>query len=86
MFDLVDAYYHINVHPDFHQYLSFHWIFPDGTTRYYVYTVLVFGLSTATYVFIKVMWPLVTHWRLKGLKVIFYLDDGLNITSGQQIC
>ena len=57
MFDLISAYYHINIHPDFYQYLGFHWTFPDGKVRYYVYTVLVFGLSPASYVFTKVMRP-----------------------------
>ena len=86
MFDLISAYYHINIHPDFHKYLGFHWTFPDGKVRYFVYTVLVFGLSPASYVFTKVMRPLVTHWRLKGIRVIFYLDDGFDNASSHQAC
>ena len=32
------------------------------------------------------MRPLVTHWRLQGLRVLFYLDDGLNIANCQSNC
>ena len=42
IFDLVSAYYHINVHPEYHKYLGFRWTFKDGTNRYFAYTVLVF--------------------------------------------
>ena len=86
MFDLVSAYYHISIHPDFYKYLGFQWTFKDGRTRYFVYVVLVFGLSTAGYVFTKVLRPLVTHWRLEGLRIIFYLDDGLNIGNSYTNC
>lgn len=86
MFDLVSAYYHINIHPDFYKFLGFHWTFADGTTRYFVYIVLVFGLSSAAYVFTKVMRPLIRHWRLHGLRVLFYLDDGFNIAPSSDSC
>ena len=85
-FDLVSAYYHINIHPDYHKFLGFHWKFRDGSTRYFQYTVLVFGLSTACYVFTKIMRPLITHWRLKGFKILFYLDDGFNMAQGHPLC
>ena len=79
IFDLVSAYYHINVHPDFHKYLSFKWTFRNGQTKFFQYQVLVFGLSTAGYIFTKVMRCLVKHWRSKGFRALFYLDDGFNI-------
>ena len=85
-FNLISAYYHINVHPDYHKFLCFHWTFSDGKTRYFIYTVLVFGLSSASYVFTKVMRQLLTPWRLKGMKVLFYLDYGFNIASVQHLC
>ena len=86
MFDLVSAYYHINIHPDFFKYLGFEWTFRDGTTRYFVYTVLVFGLTSAGYIFTKVLRPLITDWRLKGFRVLFYLDDGFNIADSEKSC
>ena len=42
--------------------------------RYYVFTVLPFGLSTACYVFTKVTRPLLRLWRVK---VVMYIDNGV---------
>ena len=39
--------------------------------------VLPFGLSSAPYVFTKMMHLLVRLWRSKGIKAIVYLDDGI---------
>ena len=39
--------------------------------------MLPFGLSSAPYVFTKMMRPLVRLRRSKGLKAIVYLDDGI---------
>jgi len=46
--------------------------FPDGSENYNVLKVLQFGLSTACYLFTKLMLPLVKHWRGRGLKAIVY--------------
>ena len=86
MFDLVSAYYHISIHPEFYEYLGFEWTFRDGSTRYFTYTVLVFGLSTAGYVFTKVVRALLTHFRLQGFRILFYLDDGFNIADSYDGC
>ena len=48
-----------------------------------VFTVLSFGLSTACYLFNKLMRPLVRHWRGRGLKAIVYLDDGIVAVKGE---
>ena len=48
----------------------------------YVFTVLPFGLSTACYIFTKIVRPLVRYWRAKGLRILVYLDDGLCAVSG----
>ena len=38
---------------------------------------IAFGLSSAPYVFTKMMRPLVRLWHSKGLKAVAYLDDGV---------
>ena len=86
IFDLVSAYYHINVHPDFHKYLGFQWTFRNGQTKFFQYQVLVFGLFTAGYIFTKVMRCLVKHWQSKGFRSLFYLDDGFNIDQSSDDC
>ena len=48
-----------------------------GETQFYIFAILPFGLSTACYIFTKLMRPLVRFWRGRGLKAIVYLDDGI---------
>ena len=42
----------------------------------YVFTVLPFGLSSAPYVFTKVLKPLEKYWRIQGLCIAIFWDDG----------
>ena len=53
-----------------YQYLGFEW-----KGRYYHYTVLPFGISTAPYIFTKVMKTTVGYMRSLGYLFIQYLDD-----------
>ena len=46
-------------------------------TRYFVFTVLPFGLTSAPFLFTKVMRCLVTFWRAQGIKISVFIDDGL---------
>ena len=48
-----------------------------GVANYFVFAVLPFGLSTACYLFTKLLRPLIRYWRGQGLKAILYLDDGI---------
>ena len=84
-FDLKSGYHHVDVHPEFQKYLGFAWDFGQGT-RYFQFTVLPFGLSTAGYIFTKVLRCLIKHWREQSIKVILYLDDGLIIGSNYNEC
>ena len=48
----------------------------SGVEIFYAFTVLPFGLSTAPYVFAKLLKPLEKHWRLQGICIAIFLDDG----------
>ena len=61
-FDIHKGYYHINIFEPHVKYLAFSWII-DGQVIYFAYTVLVFGLSPAPFVFTKVVKVLIKHWR-----------------------
>ena len=76
-FDLKSAYHHIEIFEDHTKFLAFKWLFPDGSCRYFEFQVLPFGLSTAHYVFTKVMRQLVKFWRSRGLMIVLFLDDGM---------
>ena len=58
-FDLKSGYHHISIHPAHWKYLGFSWTYNSGTTLYFNFIVLPFGLSSACYAFTKVMRPLV---------------------------
>ena len=82
-FDLKSGFHHVDIHPDHFQFLGFQWE-KRGVPSYYVFTVLPFGLSTASYVFTKLMRPLVRFWQGKGLKVNLYLDDEIVNLKGEE--
>ena len=47
-----------------------------------MFTILPFGLSTACYIFTKMLRPLVRYWREQGVRIVVYPDDGLGAASG----
>ena len=75
-FDLTSGYHHIDIHPEHHKFLGFHWTFLGGT-RYFQFTVLAFGLASAGQVFTKNLRPLTKRWRSRGIKSVIFLDDGI---------
>jgi len=82
-FDLKSGYYHVDIRPGHYQFLGFHWD-ANGTENYYVFKVLPFGLSTACYLFTKLMRLLVKYWRGRGLKAMIYLYDGIVAVKGEE--
>ncbi|VDI40756.1 Hypothetical predicted protein [Mytilus galloprovincialis] len=69
----------------FKKYLGFSWKL-GGVTKFFVFTVLPFGLKSSGYIFTKVVRPLVKHWRKKGIKVVVYLDDGFGLADNENTC
>ena len=82
-FDLKNGYHHIDIFDSHQTYLGFSWDI-KGATKYFVFTVLPFGLSSAPFVFTKVVRPLVKHWRSHAVKIACFLDDGLGIAYTYQ--
>ena len=80
-FDLKSGYHHVDIFPDHRQYLSFSWTFSSGHTRYFQFSVLPFGLSSAPYLFTKLLKPLVKKWRSKGNSIVVFLDNGLGAAA-----
>ena len=78
-FDLKSGYHHVDIAEVHHKFLGFQW-----NEAYYVFTVLPFGLSTACYIFTKLVRPLVRYWRARGIRITVYLDDGLAVASDKQ--
>ena len=76
-FDLTSGYHHVDIHPEHRKYLGFHWTFSNGQTKYFIFNVLPFGLSSACYIFTKLLRPFVKKWRSEGIKSIIFIDDGI---------
>ena len=74
--DLKDAYHLIPMHEDSRKYLRFY--FQD---QLYEFVALPFGLSTAPYIFTKIVKPVLHFLRAKGLSSVVYLDDFLCISD-----
>ena len=79
-FDFESGYHHVDIFPQHQQYLGFSWTHKDTILRYYKFTVLPFGLNSASYIFTKLTRPLVYHWRSQGILSFIYIDDGLIIS------
>ncbi|XP_062603797.1 uncharacterized protein LOC134265592 [Saccostrea cucullata] len=75
-FDLKSAYHHLEICEEHRQYLGFSWK-ENGKVSYFVFNVLPFGISTAGYIFSKVLREPVKCLRSEGTKIITYLDDGI---------
>ncbi|XP_065892728.1 uncharacterized protein [Dysidea avara] len=82
-FDLKSGYHHVDIYEPHRKFLGFQWAV-KGKPKFYVFTVLPFGLSTACYAFTKLLRPLVKYWRGRGLRVLLYLDDGIVAVAGEE--
>ena len=80
-FDIKSGYHHVEIFPEHSQYLSFSLIFSSRVTRYFQFSVLPFGLSSAPYLFTKLLNPLVKKWRTEGKSIVVFVDDGLGATA-----
>ena len=55
----------MDIAQEYQTFLGFSWRDPDSNNEaFYVFTVLPFGLSTAPYIFTKLLKPVEKHWRL----------------------
>ena len=76
-FDLKSGYHHIEIFPAHRKFLTFAWDFGTGSSRYFQFCVLPFGLSSAPFMFTKMFKPLLKSWRSRDIPIAIFLDDGL---------
>ena len=84
-FDLKSGYHHLDIFSEHQSYLGFSWPNPDGSNRCYRFTVLPFGLSSAPYIFTKLLRPLIRHWRGLGISTTIFLDDNIDMENSPEI-
>jgi hypothetical protein len=81
-YDQTSGYHHIGILQEHQQFLGFKFEWPHGLIRYFVFTQLPFGLSSASYVFTKLNRPFIKKWRSQGIPCCIYLDDGVAVAQG----
>ena len=74
-FDLKSGYHHIEIHhPDHLTFLAIVWKFPGkASIRYFVFTVLPFGLYSAPRIFTKCLKLLEKYWNFNGVNMLYFL-------------
>jgi len=82
-FDLKSGYHHVEISQEHQTFPGFSWRAGSGGEVFYVLTILPFGLSTAPYLFTKLLKPLEKHWRLQGICTAIFLDDGWGTDSSR---
>lgn len=73
----------MDIYPDHWKYLAFCWG-TGNSKRYFVFTVLPFGLATAPFLFTKIQKALLKHWRAQGIRIFAYLGDEVGGHSSLQ--
>ena len=69
--------------PEHRKFLGFSYYIKD-VNKYNVFCQMPFGLSTACYLFTKLMRPLVKLWRSEGVRSFVYIDDGVMACNNLQ--
>ena len=82
-FDLKSGYHHLDIFPDHQAYLGCSWVMPGRDKKFFMFTVLPFGLSSALFIFSKLFRPLGKLWRSLGIHSVVYLDDGLDVERSE---
>ena len=83
VYDLSSAYHHIKICKQHVRFLGAAFQKEDGTTQYFVFHFLPFGIASAVHVMTKVMKPFTAFLSGQGIKHAIYLDDG-RVCSGSR--
>jgi hypothetical protein len=73
-FDLKLGYFHVEIHPNLKKYLGFSWKVQNDT-KYFVFAVLLFGLSVAGWVYLDEGWG--SHDPQKSVVVSSHVNNDL---------
>ena len=79
--DLTDAYFSIEIDPEYRTFLCFSW-----RKQYYVFKVLPFGLASAPRIFTKLLKPVFDWFRQQGIRCSYYIDDSLCLNQTFASC
>jgi hypothetical protein len=74
--DLKDAYLTVPLHREDRKFIQIRW---GG--QLFQFKTLAFGLTSAPFLFTKILKPIVTFLRFQGFRLVIYLDDILLLNS-----
>lgn len=80
-FDLKDAYYLIPLDSQYKKFLKF-WF----DKKVYQFNCLPFGLSSAPFIFTKLLRPILQQFRSQGITLVAYLDDLIIVGRSYDEC
>ena len=84
-FDFVNMYFTFRVKETHQKYLGFS-IIQHGKTRYFKFTVMVYGLRDAAYIVTRFFRPLKAFFHKIGIIFFIYIDDGKIIAYSYELC
>ena len=76
--DLKDAFHSVPLHPHSKRLTCFDW-----ENQRFLFNVLPFGLTSSPRIFSKILKPVISFLRNRNLKITFYLDDLLILSSSE---
>jgi len=76
VFDLENQYFHVQLAPEAKKYFGFSLPGQDGKDRYYVFNIMIYGISTAVAVVTRLTKPIQSLLHDKGIRASIYVDDG----------
>lgn len=79
--DLMDGYLHVPIAKESQNLLQFAW-----KNRFYRFRALPFGLSSAPWIFTKLVRQVVRLCRSRGIRLMAYLDDFIILGSSYEEC
>lgn len=79
--DLKNGYFHVGISQSDQPYLCF-----SVDHKFYMFTSLPFGASSAPRIFTKLLKPVVTLLRAKGIRCTIYIDDLLLVAHSRMKC
>ena len=77
-FELKNEYQHIDIFQAHQNFFGFYWVI-KGKIRFFVVTVLPFGLTNKPFIFINIFRTLVKYWRFSSIKITCFFVDGIGI-------
>ena len=76
-FDLKAGYHHVDIVARHQPYLGFAFTDHRGVERFFMFTVMPFGLAPAGFVFTKLLRVLIKIWRANAIKIVTFFYDGI---------